>query len=48
MYRVAEYRKEIAVLPDGNFKAGLAAALDEVERRHRGEPEQTALEIAAG
>jgi len=46
--RIAEYREEIAALPDGDFKAGLVAALDVLERRHRGEPEQTALEIAAG
>ncbi len=46
--RIAESREEIAALPDGDFKAGLAAALDELEQRHRGEPEQTALEIAAG
>jgi hypothetical protein len=46
--RIAESREEIAALPDGDFKAGLVAALDESERRHRGEPEQTALEIAEG
>lgn len=46
--RIGEYREEIAALPDGDFKAGLVAALDDLERRHRGEPEQTALEIAAG
>jgi hypothetical protein len=46
--RIAESREEIAALPDGDFKAGIIAALDELERRHRGELEQTALEIAAG
>ncbi len=46
--RIPEYREEIAALPDGNFKAGLAAALDQVEGLHRGEPEQTALRMAAG
>lgn len=33
--RIAEYRGEIAALPEGDFKAGLVAALDEVERRYR-------------
>jgi hypothetical protein len=45
--RIGESREEIAALPDGDFKAGLVAALDELERRHGGEPEQTALETAA-
>ncbi len=46
--RIAEYREEIATLPEGDFKTGLVAALDELERRHRGEPEQTVLGIASG
>jgi len=46
--RIAESREEIAALPDGDFKAGLVAALEGIERRHLGEPEQTSLEIGAG
>ncbi len=46
--RIAESREEIAALPEGDFKAGLVGALDELERRHRGEPEQVAVEVAGG